>query len=426
MKAVTNVHIDYLLGKLRDNPEEVLSLIDGDEMLNQRDHDNGLVIANASSILFTPEWEHQLYAKGIVYRRDPYEVVSLPLLKIYNHGEKGKVDEVTHALAQDEALRVSLPFKDDGYMAQIFEYDGEVYVSTRSMLEGVDINVHGADFDYVGAIRRIAEDQYPALLDPEVIRGKTIVCEALHPECESGVTKYGDREDLIVLSVFDLDTHTYWTNDRVMEWAEDNNCKPVEYLAKNTTLAEAVETVLGLEDADWLPEGGVICFEKDGRIVHRVKAKTERWRWEFALRYSCSIKTVTKICFGKPEFEKWEALKTYLIDEGSTSEETLEYYKKYHTQYLDWLAKCRSRADEVRDMLAECLEEVHPVDPSEEQKALALYAKDQYTRADFALIMNCYNSESVILFDVMWQHELYSGIKGEILDAKQKAKEQSE
>src|SRR5437660_5438583 len=82
------LRLDRLLTDLRERAAEILAAIDADELLLKR-VSGGLVLANASKALFTPERQHQLYAKGIVYRRDPYRLVSLPLIKIYNLGERG-------------------------------------------------------------------------------------------------------------------------------------------------------------------------------------------------------------------------------------------------------------------------------------------------------------------------------------------------
>src|SRR5262245_60914715 len=80
------LRLDHLLSALRERPAAILEAIDRDALLVKRTSGD-LVLANASQALYTPQQEHQLYAKGIVYRRAPYRLVSLPLIKIYNLGE---------------------------------------------------------------------------------------------------------------------------------------------------------------------------------------------------------------------------------------------------------------------------------------------------------------------------------------------------
>src|SRR5215203_6033259 len=81
------LRLDRLLAELRERPESILAAIDTDPMLLKRTSGD-LVLANASQALYTPVAQHQLYAKGIVYLRNPYRLVSLPLVKIYNVGER--------------------------------------------------------------------------------------------------------------------------------------------------------------------------------------------------------------------------------------------------------------------------------------------------------------------------------------------------
>src|SRR4051812_30676209 len=77
------LRLDELLQTMRDPRGGVRAAIDADPLLLKK-VSGDLVLANAGKELFTPQHEHQLFAKGIVYRRDPYRLVSLPLVKIYN------------------------------------------------------------------------------------------------------------------------------------------------------------------------------------------------------------------------------------------------------------------------------------------------------------------------------------------------------
>ena len=81
------LRLDRLLAHLRDDAESILAAIDADPLLIKRTSGEW-VLANASQKLYTPQQQHQLYAKGIIYLRDPYRLVSLPLIKIYNVGER--------------------------------------------------------------------------------------------------------------------------------------------------------------------------------------------------------------------------------------------------------------------------------------------------------------------------------------------------
>lgn len=413
MKPLNTFRIDTLLVRLRNKPEEILEAIDQDGNLRRCEHDNGLVIANTSAVLFTPEYEHQLYAKGIVYERDPYRLVSLPLLKIYNH-KKGSVDALTYALAQEEDISLTFPVKEDGYMGQFFEYEGDTYCTTRSILEGANVDRSSFDFEYVGFLRRCAEDKYPALVDPDVMKGLTVVVEAIHPETQV-VTRYEDKEDLVVLAVFDQNEYAYWSDEKVQTWASEHDLRSVDSLASDVTLEQAVSIVETMEEAH-VPEGGVLQFEKDGEVIHRVKMKTEEWRTRFSFLYNCTLRGVVEKCFDRPEMEEWSHVRDTLIDEG-VPEEVLDPYKKHHETYVQWLELVRQERDEAVELLEEAKSAVDH-EGENGQKQLAMYLREHHPKK-LTLIMNCYNrSREEFLYDVMWQHELYRGIKGIIGDAK--------
>ncbi|HYT91416.1 MAG TPA: hypothetical protein VEL76_22070, partial [Gemmataceae bacterium] len=126
------LRLDHLLTDLRDRTEEILAAIDADELLVKR-QSGDLILANASKALFTPQLQHHLYAKGIVYRRDPYRLVSLPLIKIYNVGEKSvTVDDL--AALNVGGVRARFLRKFDGCLVQAFRADGRTRFTTRGMI----------------------------------------------------------------------------------------------------------------------------------------------------------------------------------------------------------------------------------------------------------------------------------------------------
>ena len=129
-----NLRLDHVLDDLRANGEAILRAIDADPLLVKR-QSGPLVLAIASALLFTPQLPHQLYAKGIVYRREPFELVSLPLVKIYNLEREVSVADLAGLAAGDSNARL-LPRKLDGTLLQRFQHEGRVYFTTRGMIEG--------------------------------------------------------------------------------------------------------------------------------------------------------------------------------------------------------------------------------------------------------------------------------------------------
>ncbi|MGH7223741.1 MAG: hypothetical protein ACRELF_10970, partial [Gemmataceae bacterium] len=132
------LRLDHLLHMLREDPTAILEAIDRDPLLLKR-QSGPLVLANASQALYTPQQEHQLFAKGIVYRRDPYRVVSLPFVKIYNLGERNVTLADLVALTDEPKVRLRFLRKIDGSLIQVFRHEGRIWFTTRGMIEGARI-----------------------------------------------------------------------------------------------------------------------------------------------------------------------------------------------------------------------------------------------------------------------------------------------
>jgi len=334
-----NLDLDYLLAKLRSNPEEILAAIDEDSQLTKRENSVGLVISNATKGLLTPTKEHQLFAKGIVFTRNPYTLVSLPLIKMYNHEEQGKefVDETTMKFLASGVPTI-MPFKEDGFLAQMFEYEGQVYYTTRSILDGVH---YGGDFEplYIDMIKELATGT--CLEDPDTLRDLTVVCEAIHPRCDSGVTKYGDRKDLVVISIFDHSEHIYWSTERVNAWAKERGLTHPEILTYDWK--DVSKTLEKLSLRDDVPEGGVVCFEKEGRIVHRVKMKTEAWFRITMLTRQCDIRTVLSHLWSNPELRNWDTYLKFLWDNELLVEEIIDRYREFFDAYHTWMDRAEAK-----------------------------------------------------------------------------------
>src|SRR5262249_3879074 len=164
-----------------------------------------LVLANAGPALYTPQTPHQLYAKGVVYTRDPFALVSLPLVKIYNVGERDVTVADLARMGADHGVRIRFLRKVDGSLIQVFRFAGRVDFTTRGMIEGArGTREPGeeADFDYLGTARQLARERYPALLEsPALLQGRTLLFELIHPKARK-VTDYGQRADLSLLPCF--------------------------------------------------------------------------------------------------------------------------------------------------------------------------------------------------------------------------------
>jgi hypothetical protein len=381
------LRLDRLLADLRARPADILAAIDADPLLVKR-ASGPLVLANASQRLYTPQQQHQLYAKGVVYRRDPYRLVSLPLIKIYNVGERDITVADLAGLAAEPGVQIRFLRKIDGSLIQVFRADGRVWFSTRGMLEGArwgfdeEDEDRVPDFDFLAEARALAAARYPRLLDdPALLEGRTLLLELIHPRVRK-VTRYGERADLILLACFDQERFSYWAYPRVAEVGLAHGLTVVDSLAPGgATLAEQIDDLLrGLAGTD--QEGSVLNLERPGEVAYRVKVKSPDYLQLMRLMASCTYERTVELLDANPALATWADLEASLQQQGRdrVPEEVLGFYRKHYdrfTAYLADLQRLRAwAADECRQVDAE-LGGREGREPAAYRKAFAARVKDR-------------------------------------------------
>ncbi|QJW95125.1 RNA ligase [Frigoriglobus tundricola] len=360
-----NLRLDHLLDELRSRGADILRAIDADPLLLKRPS-GALVLANAGPMLFTPQEPHQLYAKGIVYRREPWELVSLPLVKIYNLGEKDvSVADLAGIAAEPGHARLHFLRKLDGTLLQRFQHEGRVYFTTRGMIEGgpsygsfdEDAPVSwarelpagspapppaSANFDFLGTARRIAATKYPALCEPRPEwEHRTLVFEFIHPETRV-ITNYGAREDLVLLACFDRTDFRYLTYAEVKEIAARHALAHVdEFVPPGRTIGEQIEGLLA-SIAGTDEEGTVITIEHGHRVVYRVKVKSPDYLRVLKLVVTCTYPRVVEMIDTHPEWRGWPDMESHLRSLGreQVPEEVLGFYREHYDAFAAYLADC--------------------------------------------------------------------------------------
>jgi hypothetical protein len=305
------------------------------------------VLANASQELFTPQQPHQLYAKGIVYRRDPYTFVSLPLLKIYNLGERDVGAHDLAVLAGEAGVHLRFLRKIDGSLVQVFRHDGRPWFTTRGLIEGAKVRPgrepgESAEFDYLGTARRLAAERYPALLgDDDLLRERTLVFELIHPQARK-VTDYGERADLVLLACFDHRRFAYWAHPEVADLGARHGLTTVDALSPaGTTVAEQIDVLLAaLAGTD--QEGSVLNFERGGEVIYRVKVKSPDYLRLMRQMAECTYEKTVELLEGNPHLATWPALEEHLMVQGreKVPEELLQFYREHRERYVAYLEDC--------------------------------------------------------------------------------------
>lgn len=389
------LRLDRLLAELREYPESILAAIDSDPFLIKRTSGD-LVLANASQELYTPTAQHQLYAKGIVYRRNPYRLVSLPLVKIYNLGERDVTAVQLTALADEPGIRLRFLRKLDGSLIQAFRHDGQVWFTTRGMLEGARWRFdeqdedRTPDFDYLGTARAMALSQCPQILDnPDIMEGKTLLFELIHPKSRK-VTNYGDRADMTLLSVFDHSRFAYLGYEEMQALASRHGIAFVDALSPGgADLGEQIDSLLAsLAGTD--EEGSVVTFETGGEVIYRVKIKSPEYLQLMRLMAFCTYDRTVEMIDADPTIQSWDALKAALQNQGRdrVPEEVLLFYREHWDRfqaYLADLARLRAWAEAAREEIDAAIGGRASKEPGEYRRA---FAREATKRAHSGLIFS--------------------------------------
>ena len=365
------LRLDRLLSHLRDDAPSVLAAIDADPLLLRRESGE-LVLSNASKNLFSPTTEHQLFAKGIVYARSPYRLISLPLVKIYNVGEKEVGWRELAAVAAEPGVSLRFLHKYDGTMIQRFQHGGRAVFTTRGMLEGAagrddegepESPLAKGHFDYLACARAVVRERYPKLLEtPPEWDGLTLVMELLAPESRV-ITNYGDRRDLVLLGVFERESCRYWAFEAVERFAAQWGLTAAEsYSPPGDTLEEQAQALLGsLAGTD--REGSVITFERGGEVIYRAKLKTPDYLRLLRLSLSCTYGRTSETLESYEELPTWDVFRAKLQELGrdQVPEELLDMYREHYEAYTGLLRACEELADVAR---GECERIVAGISPA--------------------------------------------------------------
>lgn len=412
-RPIETLDLSVLLGRLCAHTQEILRLIDEDPQLKKREREDGLIIANSGPTLFEPQLEYQLYAKGIVYRREPeYALVSLPLVKMFNHGMREHSDATSRALEQTPGVRFVFPEKLDGTMIQLFEDRGQVWLTTRSILEGNELPEETA---YVGLARELLGELYPQLLDPTLVAGKSLTFEMIHPRTRQ-VTNYGAQRRLVLLAIFERDTCRYQTLNEIKQFGEANDIEVARALIEDDDFHRGVDRLRELLEQDpSVPEGSIVCFERDGQVVHRVKVKTEEYLRHFSMRYKISTRVVTEYLWDKPHLHTWEAYLGHLIEEKMSEEELEAFYREHFDAFLSWKCDVEARHEAILALHAHfCAQQGDCPDDPEAQKAwykaLALWLKEAHAE-ELGITMTYARRGVLTLQNMMWHMAPHTGFR---------------
>lgn len=352
---ITHMRVDELVSMFQENEQEVLRLIDEDPLLRKREHPDGLVIANASKGLFEPTMEHQVFAKGIVYTRNPYRLVAMPLMKMHNYDMNAALMQTISEVRSNELdVHVEFNHKEDGTFVQVFEHNGKVYFATRSVIEGCEVanGAHCRNFDYIGTARRILEEQWSFALGLVCEEPVSLFFELIHPECRV-ISDYEDMETMVLIGGFDKAHagYRYFSNADLMYFEMDGANIPSHFANNDPSKMESVlfATLSQLNDMPALPEGLVVSLVQNQQLVLcRFKVKTSAYIDAHRLKYAHSYKSVVKMLWNHEELRAWDVFLRHLKGRGHVDEEIQAVYRKHFDTFSSWMTGLRQSLQDCR------------------------------------------------------------------------------
>jgi hypothetical protein len=297
-------------------------------------------------------------------------------------------------------------------LIQVFAYEGEVYLTTRSVIEGSDLE-DDLFVDYLGLARQILQDKYPKMLDDSYNKGFTFLFELIHPETHV-VTHYHGKQDLILLAMYDQVGGFYLGRTVREAYAQlIELTMPYDYKPTTSNFEEALVELVGhLDSHQDIPDGIIVEFEKHAQVVHRVKVKTQTYLHLHRLRFMCTYKSVVNMLWDKPDHHAWEDFLQDLKDQGLTDEEAETSYKEYHNQFTQWYQDNLQRHQDAHAFLEDFNSSWgHSMDTPEYYKALAIHTK-KANPEHMGLVMTLARKSELPLHVVLRTFPAYDGFKG--------------
>ena len=406
MRDIDTFELPVLMERLFSNEEPILEAIEADPMIKKR-RVGRLTIANAGKGLGKPVEQHQLYAKGIVYEHETLKVVSLPMIKMHNHGMDEVSDRTTRKVLELEGAEVQIARKLDGTMIQSFVHDGVVMLATRGVLEGDDENQEYIELAW-DALREARVH-----MCPELHYGLTITYELICPEARV-ITRYGEERKVVIhgatlllrRSVASPRSLSFLGDIFGVEVAQSWDCEPDEFDAAVAARLEEVQSEPGMQ------EGLVVSVTRGRSALHRVKVKTRPYVELHAFKYNASLKSVSEKILEDMSRVDWGAFRRDFLDDVDFDEETISVYKGFHREFSSFVYKCSVEAGRLTRAVNEARSELGEPSAREDYGKFVAKFKVMGLEGELGLLMRAVrDGGSVSRERVMWSRPLFPGMR---------------
>jgi hypothetical protein len=294
-------------------------------------------------VLITPAREKQSRAawadeelplRSLVVRESDGEVVSAGFPKFFNAQESGAADSplspearrLQTALAGDEDVHFTV--KIDGSLCVRSVIDGKVLLRTRGML---------TETKHTRAMRAVAAERYPILLDPAFEPQVSLLFEFISPDFRI-IINYPEA-DLVLLGAVAHSDLRLWDVPALAAFAAAHGLHLIELIGLPREPGALFETVRDLEDQE-----GVVARCDSGQTMVKLKSASYLALWR--LRFSLTAKTVREICETR-DVQSMEDFTAYITEYGADWELLAEVRPLVQT-YLDASAGAAAEFEQLR------------------------------------------------------------------------------
>jgi len=307
--------------------------------INVRSDGSAALLNAGKDLMWTGYSPDAELLKGLIVKTNgnrATELVAACLPKFYNHTESETNDASFARALATPGNRLHFFVKEDGSLLRPYVHpdSGRVEFATRGMLQ-LTSGTNGY-FDFCGAAADIARRKYPALLDRDLVRRYTFMCELIHPN-NVIITRYGNREDLPVLTIVDLATGEELPRAEVEEMCRRYRLTPVAaYSPRSASFLDAI-TELRRSWAGTDIEGTVVAVEHpDWPTPFRLKVKGEHYLRLMRFKSRCTLRRAREIAETLPQ-PSWQNFRAHLLrEESSLPEEVLMGYQQHFETWREW------------------------------------------------------------------------------------------
>lgn len=353
----------------------------------------GLKLFNAGTMLIYEGYQpEQEYLKGLICYESPegLKIIAPCFRKFYNLGEKPENDQKFYQLLQEPDIVVNFFEKIDGTNIRFYVHPetGEIKAATRGMIDGgKDPDEEGfgeaANIHFGQESLKIAQEQFPLVLDKDLLERFTPIFELIHPQNRI-VTDYGERRDLVLLAVFDKKNGCReLTRQELEKFAVKYGLHLVDTLRVSSSKWDEIlkELQQSWEGTD--KEGAVVTVERKREVVFRIKVKSKEYLELMRARKSCTLNKTLEL-ISELQTTTWEDLKNKIHERfPNLPEEVIMGYETYYQVIESYNTEMARKADLIiasyNDFVSQNLQIIS-------QKDFALAIQDRADKPYFFLL----------------------------------------